>query len=131
GGAGRYGAVRGGGLGRMWTGNGCTFYLGANCSNPSNQIHEPGSGPAIPFNKLANASTPLSPVSQAMLDVWPSGGAAIGVGTNVLTINPPFSNTTNRFNPRVDVNFSQNDHLFTAVHTHYRQGNNQHSSTGP
>jgi len=124
-------SFRSGDLGALCTGNGGTFDPAGTCSNSSNQVHEPGSGPAIPFNNLANASTPVSAVSQALLAVWPSGGSAIGVGTDVLTINPPFSNTTNRFNPRVDVNFSQNDHLFTAVHTDYGSGDNYNIILGP
>jgi Carboxypeptidase regulatory-like domain/TonB dependent receptor-like, beta-barrel len=124
-------AYRSADLGAFCTGNGGNFDLAGICSNPSNQIHEPSSGPAIPFNNLANASIPVSAASQAVLAVWPGGGAAIGIGTNELTINPPFSSTTNRFNPRLDLNYSQNDHLFTAVHTDYSSGSNYNIILGP
>src|SRR5438876_6241253 len=48
-----------------------------------------------------------------------------------MTINHPYSNTTNRFNPRVDLNFSQTDHLFTAFHTDYSSGFNYDIILGP
>jgi TonB-dependent receptor-like protein len=116
-------AFRTGNLGALCTGKGGTFDLAGNCSTASNQIHDPAGNP-IPFNNLANATTPVSAVSQSILAIWPSGGSAIGIGTNELTINPPFTSTTNRFNPRVDLNLSQADHVFTAFHTEYGSGSN-------
>jgi hypothetical protein len=92
-----------------------------------NQIYFPGTTTPVPNNFI----TSISPVSQAILAVWPNGGSAIGVGTNELTINPPFSNTTNRFNPRVDLNLSQTDHIFTAFHTEYGNGSNYDIIVGP
>src|SRR5262249_21010482 len=95
-------AFRSGDLGALCTGNGGSFDVAGNCSNTSNQIFDPGTGNPIPFNDVANATSPVSGVSQSILAVWPSGGSALGIGTNELTINPPFSTTVNRFNPRVD-----------------------------
>jgi len=92
-----------------------------------NQIYFPGTTTPVPNNMI----TSISPVSQAILAVWPSGGSAIGIGTNELTINPPFSNTTNRFNPRVDLNLSQTDHVFTAFHTEYGNSSNYDIIVGP
>src|SRR6266496_5359854 len=86
---------RSGNLGTLCTGNGGTFDSAGNCSNASNQIFDPVTKAAIPFDNVANATTPISAVSQALLAVWPSGGSAIVTGTNELTINPPSSNTTN------------------------------------
>ncbi len=122
---------RSGNLGTLCTGNGGTFDSAGNCSNASNQIFDPVTKAAIPFDNVANATTPISAVSQALLAVWPSGGSAIGTGTNELTINPPFSNTTNRFNPRVDLSLSQSDHLFAAFHTDYGSGFSYDIILGP
>ncbi|PYV69271.1 MAG: hypothetical protein DMG97_22295, partial [Acidobacteria bacterium] len=122
---------RSGDLGTLCTDNGGTFDASGICSGGNGQqIHDPNMNP-IPFNNVANATTPVSLVSQAFLAIWPNGGSAIGIGTNSMTINPPFSNTTNRFNPRVDLNFSQADHLFTAFHTDYSSGFNYDIILGP
>jgi hypothetical protein len=122
---------RSGDLGTLCTGNGGTFNSSGVCSIASDQIKDPTTGNPIPFNNIANATTPVSAVSQAILAVWPSGGSTLGVGTNEMTINPPFSSTTNRFNPRVDLNFSQADHLFTAFHTDVGDGFSYDIIPGP
>ena len=122
---------RSGDLGTLCTGNGGSFDSSGICSIGGDQIVDPNTKAAIPFNNVANATTPISAVSQAILAVWPNGGSAIGIGTNSMTINPPYSNTTNRFNPRVDLNFSQTDHLFTAFHTDYSSGFNYDIILGP
>lgn len=89
------------------------------CSNSSEQITEPGTGNPVPFNNLANATTPVSAVSQALLGVWASGGTPAGIGVNSLSFNSPSSTSRNRFNPRIDLNLTQSDHIFTAWHTDY------------
>jgi hypothetical protein len=122
---------RSGDLGTLCTGNGGAFNSSGVCSIASDQIKDPTTGNPIPFNNVANATTPVSAVSQAILAVWPSGGSTLGVGTNEVTINPPFSSTTNRFNPRVDLNFSQADHLFTAFHTDVGDGFSYDIIPGP
>jgi hypothetical protein len=122
---------RSGDLGTLCTGNGGTFNGTGVCSIASDQIKDPTTGNPIPFNNIANATTPVSAVSQAVLAVWPSGGSGLGVGTNEMTINPPFSSTTNRFNPRVDLNFSQADHLFAAFHTDVGDGFSYDIIPGP
>jgi hypothetical protein len=121
---------RSGDLGTLCTGNGGSFNSSGVCSNASDQIKDPA-GNVIPFNNVANASSPVSLVSQAILAIWPNGGSAIGIGTNSMTINPPFNNTTNRFNPRVDLTFSQTDHMFAAFHTDYGSGFNYDIILGP
>ncbi|PYX56758.1 MAG: hypothetical protein DMG76_13920 [Acidobacteria bacterium] len=122
---------RSGDLGTLCTGNGGTFNGTGVCSIASDQIKDPTTGNPIPFNNIANATTPVSAVSQAILAVWPNGGSGLGVGTNEMTINPPFSSTTNRFNPRVDLNFSQADHLFAAFHTDVGDGFSYDIIPGP
>ncbi len=122
---------RSGDLGTLCTGNGGTFDAAGNCSNASNQILDPVTIAAIPFNNVANATSPISPVSQALLAVWPSGGSPVGIGTNSITINPAYSSTTNRFNPRVDLNLSQTDHMFAAFHTDYGSGFSYNIILGP
>ena len=97
------------------------------CNNSAHQIYFAGTTNPVPNNLI----TSISPVSQAILAVWPSGGAAIGTGTNELTINPPFSNTNNKFNPRVDWNLTQNDHIFTAFHTDFGSGFGYNIILGP
>ncbi len=87
---------RSGDLGTLCTGNGGTFNSSGVCSIASDQIKDPTTGNPIPFNNIANATTPVSAVSQAIQAVWPSGGSTLGVGTNEMTINPPFSSTTTR-----------------------------------
>jgi hypothetical protein len=88
-------------------------------SNPASaeQIFDPTTGNPIPYNNVANAITPVSAVSQALLGVWASGGTAAGIGVNALSFNSPGSTTRNRFNPRIDLNLSQTDHIFGAWHT--------------
>jgi hypothetical protein len=80
------------------------------------QIYDPTTGSPIANNNVANATTPVSSASHALLGVWASGGIPAGIGVNALSLNSPSSNTANRFNPRVDVNISQNDHIFGAYH---------------
>ena len=96
-------------------------------NNVINQIYFPGTTTPVPNNMI----TSISPVSQAILAVWPSGGRVLGIGTNELTVNPPFNTTINRFNPRVDLNLSQSDHLFTAFHTEFGDGFNHNIILGP
>ena len=102
-------------------------FTGGTCNNPAHQIFFPGTTTPVPNNMI----TSISPVSQTILGVWPSGGSAIGIGTNELTINPPFNNTDNKFNPRVDWNLSDNDHIFTAFHTDYGSGFGYNIIIGP
>ena len=90
------------------------------CNNPANQIFFPATTIPVPNNKI----TAISPVSQALLAVWPSSTTAAGAGVDSLTINSPSSNSINRFNPRIDWNAGQNDHVFGAFHTEYGVGYN-------
>jgi hypothetical protein len=79
------------------------------------QIYYPGTTTPVPNNMI----TSISPASQALLAVWPTSTAAVAPGVDSLTINSPSSNSINRFNPRIDLNLSQNDHIFGAFHTDY------------
>jgi hypothetical protein len=126
---------RSGDLGTLCTGNGGTFDASGNCSNAADQIKDPilAGNPNIPFNNIAACGTcsPISPASLAILALWPNGGTPSGVGANVLTLNPAFTSTDNLFNPRVDLNVSQADHLFGAFHGEYGSGVNSNIINGP
>jgi hypothetical protein len=122
---------RSGDLGTLCTGNGGTFDSAGNCSNGANQIRDPNTGNPIPFNNIANATTAPSAASAAIVALWPNGGTANGIGANILTLNPAYHNTDNLFNPRVDWNVSQADHLFGAFHGEYDSGINSNIIIGP
>jgi len=122
---------RSGNLGALCTGNGGTFDVSGNCSNAAFQIHDPVTSANIPFNDIANASTAPSPASAAILALWPNGGTASGIGTNIMTINPAYNSTTTLVNPRVDLNLSQADHLFSAFHYQYSNGVGNDIISGP
>jgi hypothetical protein len=128
-------AYRSGDLGTFCTGNGGTFDGSGNCSNPAFQIYEPGNAGnasfAIPFNNIANATATPSAASANFLALWPSGGSPVGIGTNVMTINPAYHNTDTLVNPRVDLNLSQSDHIFGAFHYDYFNGVSNDTITGP
>jgi hypothetical protein len=122
---------RSGDLGTLCTGNGGTFDAAGSCNNSANQIRDPNTGNPIPFNNIANATTAPSAASAAILALWPNGGTANGIGANILTLNPAYHNTDNLFNPRVDWNVSQADHLFGAFHGEYGSGINSNIIIGP
>jgi carboxypeptidase family protein/TonB-dependent receptor-like protein len=124
---------RSGDLGTLCTGNGGTFDAAGNCSIPADQIVDPVLGSNIPYNNIAAcaACSPMSPASLAILQLWPSGGTPSGVGANVLTLNPTFTNSDNLFNPRIDWNIRQSDHIFGAFHGEYGSGINSDIIIGP
>lgn len=122
---------RSGDLGTLCTGNGGTFDASGNCSVAADQIHDPATGSNIPFNNVTNATTPRSAASAAILAFWPNGGTPSGIGANVLTVNPAFTSTDNLFNPRIDWNVSQADHIFGAFHGEYGSGINRDIINGP
>src|SRR6266852_6870178 len=128
-------AYRSGDLGTFCTGNGGTFDGSGNCSNPAFQIYEPGNAGnasfAIPFNNIANATATPSVASANFLALWPSGGTPVGLGPNVMTINPPYHNTDTLVNPRVDLNLSQSDHIFGAFHYDYYNAFYNNTILGP
>jgi hypothetical protein len=103
-------AFRSGDLSALCTG---TFDGAGNCSNSSEQVFFPGTSNPVPFNQI----TSISPISQNLLAIWPNGpDPGQSIGANSLTFNSPSSNTTNRFNPRIDFNPSAADHFFGAYH---------------
>src|SRR5260370_10619977 len=75
--------------------------------------------------------TSISPVSQALLAVWPTSTTAVVPGVASLTVDSPSSNSINRFNPRIDLNLSQNNHIFGAFHTDYSTGIGYDIIVGP
>jgi hypothetical protein len=86
-------------------------------NNVINQVYFPGTKNPVPNNMI----TSISPVSQALLGIWLSGGTPVAgvAGIDQVTVNVPNSTTRNRFNPRVDWNLSQTDHIFGVFHTDY------------
>src|SRR5215472_14590032 len=97
------------------------------CNNSAHQIYFPGTSNPVPNNVI----TAISPVSAAIEAVWPTGGTAVGPGEESLTVNLPNSTSLNRFNPRVDWNLGQADHLFGAVHTEYGVFHSNLMNPGP
>jgi len=124
-------AFRRGDLGALCTGNGGTFDASGNCSIPADQIIDPVTPANIPFNNIANATTAPSAASANFLSLWPSGGTPAGIGTNVMTINPPYHNTDTLVNPRLDLDLSQSDHIFGAFHYDDFNGVSNGLITGP
>ena len=85
------------------------------CNNSAHQVFFPGTATPVPNNMI----TSISPVSLALLAVWPTSTMPVVPGVASLTINSPSSNSINRFNPRIDLNLSQSDHIFGVFHTDY------------
>ena len=123
---------RSGDLGTLCTGNGFTFSSGV-CTNTAFQIYDPVSHNPIPNNDIAacGGCSPTSVASANFLALWPSGGTPVGIGTNVMTINPPYHNTDTLVNPRVDLNLSQSDHIFGAFHYDYYNAFYNNTILGP
>jgi len=93
----------------------CTagFDSSGNCLNAKGQIYFPGTTTPIPNNKI----TSISPISQKLLALFPSSSiAGSAPGTALANFNSPFPGSTNRFNPRIDYNFSARDHIFGTFH---------------
>jgi hypothetical protein len=129
-------AFRSGDLGALCTANGGSFDAAGNCTGGAGQqIVDPNTGTAIPFNNIANNTcvgcAAPSAASANFLALWPSGGTPVGIGTNVMTINPAYHNTDTLVNPRVDLNLSQSDHLFGAFHYDYYNAFYNNAITGP
>jgi hypothetical protein len=87
-----------------------------NCLDPGGQIYYPGTTTPVLYNDVSDE---ISPIAQSFLAVWPASsipGPEGTVGTNYVNFNSPVPNSGNRFNPRIDYNFSASDHLFGAFH---------------
>jgi hypothetical protein len=85
--------------------------------NVINQIYFPGTTTPVPNNTIPTSE--ISPIAQSFLAIWPTSslpGPGGTVGTSFFNFNSPRPFTSNRFNPRVDYNFSQYDHLFGVFH---------------
>lgn len=95
------------------------FDSAGNCLEPKGQIYFPGTTTPVPFDKV----TQINPISQKLLALYPTSlMAGSAPGTSVANFNSPASLSLNRFNPRVDYNFSPSDHLFGAFHRQKGQG---------
>ncbi len=120
-------AFRSGDLSSLCTG---TFDGAGNCSNSNEQIFFPGTPNPVPFNTIPAGS--ISAISQSLLAVWPTASKPAGIaGADSLTINSPSSNSVNRFNPRIDLNLTQTDHIFGALHTERGVSYNYDIIVGP
>jgi len=95
----------------------CTtgFDASGNCTTANQQIHYPGTTTPVPFNKIPPGQ--ISSIAQKLLAVWPTSTTSSGIGTDALTLSSPSNTSLNRFNPRIDFNLSQSDHLFGMLHT--------------
>jgi len=102
-------AFRAGDLGELCTAG---FDGSGTCGDASQQVHFPGTSTPVPFNQI----TQISPISQKLLAIWPTSTTPAGPGANELLLSSPRSTSLNRFNPRVDFNPSQSDHIFGAFH---------------
>jgi Carboxypeptidase regulatory-like domain/TonB dependent receptor len=92
-----------------------------------NQIYFPGTTTPVPNNKIAT----ISPASAALLALWPTSTNVVSPGFAQTTINEPSSNSINRFNPRIDFNLSQRDHIFGVYHGEYSTGISYDIIVGP
>jgi hypothetical protein len=102
-------------------------FSGGVCNNTAHQIYFPGTTNPVPNNVI----TAISPVSQKLLALFPTSTVSAGTGVDLVTINQPNSNSINRFNPRIDLNLTQNDHIFGTLHTEYGHGTNYDLVIGP
>jgi outer membrane receptor protein involved in Fe transport len=102
-------AFRAGDLGELCTAG---FDASGTCGKASQQVYFPGTSTPVPFNQI----TQISPISQKLLTIWPTSTTPAGPGANELLLSSPSSTSLNRFNPRIDFNPSQSDHIFGAFH---------------
>jgi Carboxypeptidase regulatory-like domain/TonB dependent receptor-like, beta-barrel len=99
-----------------------------NCLDAAGQIHFPGTTNSIPFNRVSN----INPISQSLLALFPTSSVAGSTpGTSLANFNSPRVNSLNRFNPRIDYNFSASDHLFGVFHRQTGQGSLYDLVVGP
>lgn len=87
------------------------------------QLYDP-SGNAYPNNQI-----PVSPISKALLALWPAmnGGESGTVGVGWYDGTTTNATTVNRVNPRVDWHPGSNDHLFGVVHYQHEKYGNESS----
>ena len=97
------------------------------CNNPAHQIHLPGSSTAVPNNMI----TAISPVSSKIEAVWPTGTTAVGPGVESTDVDLASSTSINRFNPRMDWDLGQADHIFGVAHTEFGVNYNHSFNPGP
>jgi hypothetical protein len=75
--------------------------------------------------------TAISPVAANIEAVWPVGTTAVGPGVQSTDLELAGSNSLTRFNPRIDWNPGQADHVFGAAHTEYGVNFNHYFNPGP
>jgi Carboxypeptidase regulatory-like domain/TonB dependent receptor-like, beta-barrel len=104
------------------------FDASGNCVSAAGQIHFPGTNTPIPFNKITN----INSISANLLALFPTSSVAgPSPGTNLASFNSPSTNSLNRFNPRIDYNFSSSDHIFGVFHRQTGQGSIYDLVVGP
>ena len=84
--------------------------------NVIHQVYFPGTTTPVPDNNVANTGQ-MSAISQKLLAVWPTSATPAGIGKDGLTLSSPSNTSLNRFDPRIDFNLSQSDHLFGMFHS--------------
>ncbi len=104
------------------------FDSAGNCLDSKGQIHFPGTTTPVPFDKI----TQINPISQKLLALFPtSSTAGSAPGTSLASFNSPSTTSLNRFNPRIDFNFSPSDHVFGVFHMQTGQGSIYDLVVGP
>lgn len=104
------------------------FDSSGNCLDPTGQIYLPGSTTPIPYDKV----TSINPISQKLLALFPTSSVAgTAPGTALASFNSPSTNSLNRFNPRIDYNFSASDHIFGVFHRQTGQSSIYDLVVGP
>jgi hypothetical protein len=91
------------------------------------QIYNPATGQPVPGNII----TSINPIAAKLESVWPTGNTVVSPGIESLTVLEPSTTSINRFNPRIDWNFRQADHLFVAGHTEFGVFYSYGINTGP
>ena len=85
------------------------------CADPSQQFRFPGTQQPVPFNRIP--ASQINPVSQRVLELWPTSTVAGSVtGSNLFSFSSDRENRTTRFNPRVDYHLSASDLIFGVFH---------------
>jgi Carboxypeptidase regulatory-like domain/TonB dependent receptor-like, beta-barrel len=104
------------------------FDSSGNCLDTTGQIYFPGTTNPVPYNKIDQ----INPISQKLLALFPTSTVAgSGPGTSLASFNSPNKNSLNRFNPRIDYNFSTTDHIYGVFHRQTGQGSIYDLVVGP
>lgn len=96
----------------------------------SGQIDYPGTTTPVPYNQI----TSINPISQKLMALYPTPnapGESAVPGTAGVNFSAPFRSSLNRFNPRIDYNISQSDHVFGVFHRETGPSTNYDFVIGP